>query len=209
MSITIYLIIANVLFSYYTWQNPSAYHKYIFNPYHTIRENQWYRLITSGFMHADWGHLAFNMFTLYFFGDIVQYVCNAHLGSMGNLAYIGFYLVALIVSDLPTLQKHKDHVMYNSLGASGAVSAVVFFSIMFQPMQKLYLMFIPIGIPGFIFGFFYLLYSYYQGKRGADHINHDAHLYGALSGILFAIIIDPLVIGRFFQQVHLFAGNIF
>lgn len=164
------------------------------NPYSTDQRREYWRFITSGFIHNDYMHLFFNMFTLYFFGGIVE-------STLGGVLFIILYLVGIIISDVPTFLKNRKNPYYNSLGASGGVSAVVFASILFYPMNPLYLMFIPIGIPGFIFGAIYMLYSYYQAERGGDNINHDAHLYGALFGILFAIIAVPGSLVHFFEQV--------
>ena len=111
------------------------------------------------------------------------------------------YLAGIVASDVPTYLKHRNSPHYNSLGASGGVSAVVFSSILFAPLNPLNLMFIPIDIPGFIFGGLYMFYSYYQANRGGDNINHDAHLYGALFGIVFSVIVVPGALVNFVQQV--------
>jgi membrane associated rhomboid family serine protease len=141
------------------------------------------------------------MITLYFFGRNMEYVLNYYFEGVGMIYYLALYFVGMAVADIPTVFKYRDHPNYNSLGASGAVSAVLFASILFNPTNKIYLFFIPVGIPGYIFGVLYLIYSYYQGRKMADNINHDAHLYGALFGIVFSILIQPSVIPHFFDQI--------
>jgi membrane associated rhomboid family serine protease len=194
LSLTVILIGLTVIASLYAWSNPTVLKNWMMNPYSTDQRREYWRFITSGFIHNDYMHLFFNMFTLYFFGGIVE-------STLGGVLFIILYLVGIIISDVPTFLKNRKNPYYNSLGASGGVSAVVFASILFYPMNPLYLMFIPIGIPGFIFGAIYMLYSYYQAERGGDNINHDAHLYGALFGILFAIIAVPGSLVHFFEQV--------
>jgi len=126
-------------------------------------------------------------------------------GGEGTILFIVFYILGIIISDVPSYIKYKDLPAYNSLGASGGGSAIVFSSIMFFPLDPIYIMFIPIGIPGFILGALYIIYSYYQGKRMGDNINHDAHLWGALFGVAFTIILVPGVVPSFFEQVLSFS----
>ena len=114
---------------------------------------------------------------------------------------LSMYLLGIIVSDIPTFLKYQDVPNYNALGASGGVAAVVFSSILFDPLNPIYLMFIPIGIPGFVLGILYLVYSYYQGKRMADNINHDSHLFGAIFGLIFTVVLRPGVIVSFIEQI--------
>jgi membrane associated rhomboid family serine protease len=186
----------------YAWNRQEKLYAWMLNPYAVIHRGQYYRILTSGFIHHDWVHLIFNMITLYFFGRNMEYVFIFLFGGgKGIFYYLVLYFLGMVVADVPSLLKHKDNPNYNSLGASGAVSAVLFASILFSPTNKIYLFFIPIGIPGFIFGALYLIYSYYQGKRMADNINHDAHLYGALFGIIFSVVIRPAVLPGFFEQI--------
>lgn len=176
--------------------------KLIFHPYTVKREGQWYRFISSAFIHGDWMHLLFNMFTLYWFGQLIELgVLKRQFGQeTGAILYTMLFLIGVIVAHLPTYQKHKDSPHYRSLGASGGVSAVLFACIMFFPLEDICIYGI-LCIPGFIIGPLYLVYTYYRGKQGNDNINHDAHLYGALFGILFSLIIQPTVLGDFFRQV--------
>lgn len=201
MSITLIIVLVTVGISLAAWNNPALMSRWIMNPYQVANRGQYYRLITSGFLHADWGHLLFNMLALYSFGGFMEQVFGLLFGGNGSLYLIGFYLIGILVSDIPTFLKHRNNPGYNSLGASGGVSAVVFAAILFRPLSPIYLFFIPIGIPGFIFGALYLAYSYYEARRGYGNVNHDAHFYGALFGILFMIVVYPAVLGEFFKQV--------
>ena len=208
ISITIIIIIITVLISLSAFNNAEVYQKTLMNPFMIVRRKQYWRLITSGFIHGSYVHLGFNMFTFYFFGRLVEQVFIQLHGPAGGLVFVLFYLTALVISDLPTVWKHKDHVGYNSLGASGAVSAMVFASILYFPVEKIYL-FAVIGIPGFILGAFYILYSYYQGKNMSDNINHDAHLYGAIYGLAFGILVYPPSVPSFFEQITNYISGFF
>jgi membrane associated rhomboid family serine protease len=173
---------------------------YMMNPYKVQNRKQYYRFITSGFLHQNPGHLFLNMFSFYFFGRNMEYVFQAIFGELGNVYFIALYLLAIIVSDIPSYFKHKDNPGYNSLGASGAVAAIIFASIIFMPLENICL-FVVFCLPGFILGTAYLIYSYYQGRKANDNINHDAHLYGALFGAAFCIIMYPPSFGNFIEQL--------
>lgn len=201
MSVTLIIIIVTVGISFLAWNNPSLMDRWILNPYQVANRGQYYRLVTSGFLHADWGHLFFNMFSLYVFGGMIEQIFGTLFGTAGPVYLIGFYLVGILVSDIPSFLKHRNDPGYNSLGASGGVSSILFAAILFYPLIKLSLMFIPIGIPGFIFGGLYLAYSYYEAQRGRGTVNHDAHFYGALFGILFMIVVYPPVLPNFIEQI--------
>jgi len=203
MSTTLIIIIVTCIISIPAFNNHTRMYTWMFNPYQVVHRKQFYRLITSGFLHADYVHLIFNMLTLYFFGDAVEFYFN-QISSYGTILYVAFYLSAIVIADIPTLIKHKDNPNYNALGASGAVSAVVFSSILFNPMSDLCLYGI-LCLPGFIFGAIYIIYSYYQGKRQAGNINHDAHLFGALYGIVITVAIWPGVIPHFIDQLSTFS----
>lgn len=200
MSVTLAIIVITVLVSLYAWRNDSFLESTILNPQKVIKRGQWYRLLTSGFIHADMSHLLFNMFTLYFFGTLIERVFGVLFGAEGAIYLLFFYLVAIVVSDLPTLIRQRNNRNYNSLGASGGVSALLFGAIMFQPTEKIYLMAV-IGIPGFIFGALYMAYSFYESRRGRGNINHDAHLYGAVFGIIVVILLYPPVVSTFVQEI--------
>jgi len=206
VSQTLILIIIIGIVSYIAWRQPYRMQQWILNPYRTFHNKEYHRFITSGFIHANWGHLLFNLFTLYFFGRNVEYTLINLLGPVkGIISFWIFFIMAVIVADLPSFFKYRNFPNYNSLGASGGVAAFVFSSIVFYPLQPIYIMFIPIGIPGFILGALYLVYSYYQGKQLGDNINHDAHLFGALFGVLFTVILFPQSLRMFIDQISSFS----
>jgi len=198
---TTYILIAlSVIASIYAWNRTEKLYKWMLNPYAVIHRRQYYRIITSGFIHNDWVHLIFNMITLYFFGSNMEYVFVYLYGTTGIFYFLILYFLGMFIADIPSIIKHRGNPNYNSLGASGAVSAVLFASILFNPTNKICL-YLALCMPGYIFGALYIIYSYYSGRRMADNINHDAHLYGALFGIVFSIFIRPSVISSFFEQI--------
>jgi membrane associated rhomboid family serine protease len=170
------------------------------------RNGQWYRLLTSGFLHADWSHLLFNMFAFYSFAPIVLGTLAEGYGTGAGLGlFLLLYLGGIVVSDLPTYFKHRDDRDYRSLGASGGVAAVLFASILLFPVNKngggIIIFPLPFPIQPFIFGVLYLAYSWYMARRRADNVNHDAHFYGALFGVLLMVALVPGALAHFFQQV--------
>jgi membrane associated rhomboid family serine protease len=202
MSLTLIFVIITVIASLYAWNNNNVLQSWMLNPYSVKRRNEYYRFITSGLIHNDYMHLFFNMFALYSFGNIVEEHFSYQFPGYGPILFAALYILGIIVSDIPTYLKHQNQPHYNSLGASGGVSSIVFAFILLYPMMPLSLMFIPIPLPGFVFGGLYMFYSYYQAKRGGDNINHDAHIYGALFGIVFTVIIIPTAIANFIEQVR-------
>ncbi len=196
------LIGVTVLTTLYAWQNENIFNRWIFSPRQVRENNEWYRLLTSGFIHANWAHLLFNMITLYFFGDTVIYAFQVYSGN-GVVLYLVMYLTAIIISELPSYFRHKENRYYRSLGASGGVSAVIFAYILFFPTNMLYLFGI-VPIPGFLLGILFIIYSYYQGKQMGGRVNHDAHLYGALYGLIFAVVLAPGAVTGFFEQIRNF-----
>lgn len=204
MSVTLIIIAITVLISLRALNSGELLQKWMMNPYMVFHRNQYWRLITSGFIHGSFIHLGFNMFTFYFFGRAVEMEFAKKFGPTGIGIFILFYISAIIISDLPGAWKKKDQINYNSLGASGAVSAMVFASIIYYPLRNIYL-FAAIPIPGFLLGIVYIVYSYFQGKNMSDNINHEAHLYGAVYGIVFAILIDPSSALGFVQQISTFS----
>lgn len=189
--------------SAYAWSNPEVLDKGMLDPYLMSRRNdQWYRFISSGFLHADWGHLLFNMFTFYSFGGVVLTHFGQQFGSStGTMLFLLLYLGGIVVSDLPTYFRHRQDRNYRSLGASGGVSSVLFAAVLFYPTAGIRMFPLPMAIPGFIWAGLYLLYSYYMGRRRGDNINHDAHFYGALYGVVLTLVLVPDAAPIFWQQV--------
>lgn len=181
--VTIVIIAINVIVSLKGFNDFSFFEKYKFNT-GAVRRGEQIRVLTSGFLHVDMSHLLFNMLTLYFFAGIVI----AHLGSIN---FVIIYLGSLILGNLLSFYFHKDEYHYTAVGASGAVSGILYAAILLQPGMSLIMFFIPIPIPAYIFGIGYLLYSIYGMKNKRDNIGHDAHFGGAVGGYLLAIFMSP------------------
>lgn len=211
MSITVIIIIITALVSIAGFRSEKVINDLIFYPPAITQNNQYYRFITCGFIHADIGHLFFNMYAFYLFGDGqtktgTENIFSAVFGDYGKLFYIIMYVSALIVCLIPGFRKNKN---IPSLGASGAVSAVVFAYILFNPLQGVGLIFIPVFIPGFLFGIIYLVVSWLLDKRGKGRINHSAHIWGAVFGVIFFIVASKLfsnypVLDHFVESVKNF-----
>lgn len=196
------IIIVTVGMSLYAWSNQSVFQGWMMNPRAIDRNREYHRFITSGFIHADYMHLFFNMFTLYSFGGIIEQLFIQKFDNdpkIGSVAYVIFYVVAIIVADLSTFFKHRKDSNYNSLGASGAVSAVIFGAILFFPTGQVAVFFIP--MPAFIFAILYLAYTYYEMRRGNGYINHSAHWWGAVFGISVMIFMFPQVVPHFINEI--------
>lgn len=193
LSITLIIIIVTCLVSFGGFSNQRIINDLIFYPPAITKQNQWYRFFTCGLIHADWAHLAFNMISLYLFGDFVEKGFAEVFGDKGKILYLLMYVLALFVSLLPTFAKHKNDYYYRSLGASGAVSAVIFAGILLEPRNRIGLFFIPPVIPGYVFGPLYLLASSYFEKKSRDNINHSAHIWGALFGVAFLIVMGYIL----------------
>ena len=184
--------------------------KLIFYPPAVSEHQQYYRFISCGFIHADIPHLLFNMFSFFVFSEaLVEPKFNEYFGVYGKFAFLAMYLLAMIVCLLPTYFKNKHNEYYRSLGASGAVSAVIFAGLLISPLSLIGLFIIPPIIPGFIFGPIYLLLSYYLDKRQSDNINHSAHIWGALFGVVFIIVSTKLfstvdIWGDFVESVQFY-----
>ncbi len=200
MIINFLIIALTVLVSLYAWSNRELFDKLKLNPYMVVHRKEYFRVLGHGFLHADYTHLIFNMITLYFFGGIVEQVF-IELFPLGKMLFILFYLLAIIVSSLPSIIKNRNNAYYNSIGASGAVSAVLFASILFVPNNEILMLPIPFPIPAYIFGVLYLLVSFYLSKKNMDNIGHDAHIAGALFGIIFPILLKPSILDFFINSV--------
>ena len=203
MPLVTYGIIAiTALISIMAFSNQQLLERMMFYPYGILRNKSYGRFISHGFIHANWGHLLFNMITLFFFGGSVEFYFMDHYGATtGRIIYLLLYTVAIVVSSIPAYVKHKQNSYYRSLGASGAVSAVLFASILIHPLSTLFIIPIPIPIPAWLFGPLYLLYSYYMAKRGSDNIGHDAHFMGAVFGLAAIILLIPSTFSHFLEQI--------
>lgn len=189
--VTFYIVAANVLVSLVAlYLYPPMIEAGYLKPYRTVREKTWYELLTSGFLHANVGHLFVNMFTLYFFGPVMEI-------ELGGGYFLGLYLTGLIAAGIPSVIKFKDDPNYATLGASGAVGSVLFAFIFLYPLDKIYLILIPIPIPAFVFAIFYLIYSIYASKQQRGKINHEAHIAGALWGVIYLVLFVPNMIDHF------------
>lgn len=199
-TVLIFIIAATVIVSARAFQDRSLFYKLMFNAFQVVHRKEYFRLLSHGIVHGDWMHLLVNMFVLFSFGNNLVLYFEHYLGINGNIGLIVFYILALPVSSIFSMIKEKDNSMYNAVGASGAVSAVVFACIFFDPWNLLYF-FGVIPIPGILFGVGYLYYSYRMGKQNNDNIGHDAHFWGALFGFSFPIIIQPKSILIFIDQL--------
>ena len=189
--ITLIILAITCLVSAIALTNNELQNKLLFYPYGVETNRELYRYFTSGLVHGSWLHLGINMYVLFMFGQTVEKYYGFHFGSIGPYLYLLMYLGSLLISDIPTFFKHRNNPVYRSLGASGAVSGVVFSFILFDPNQSLMFIFLPIPIKAWILGILYLIYSVWAGKRQMDNINHDAHLYGALFGLTFTLALKP------------------
>lgn len=205
-NVTTLIIVITVGVSLYAFERRDIMNKLIFNAYVINVRKQWYRFISHGFIHADYMHLAVNMFVLFGFGRVAESYFTENFGPMGIVGYILLYISAIGIASISSYVKYKNNPNYNSLGASGATSAVLYASILINPWGQLYIYFIP--LPGIVFGVIYLVYSSYMGRRGGDYINHDAHIYGAIFGFLYPILIQPQLALDFLQKLVSGISNI-
>ncbi|QTD38589.1 rhomboid family intramembrane serine protease [Polaribacter batillariae] len=196
-SAVLFIIIANVLVSMKGFNDYSFLDTYKFQV-SRILSGEKVRMFTSGFLHVDWMHLAFNMYALYLFGGIVS-------GVLKTPNFLIIYFGSLLTGSLYSLLYHKKEPYYSAVGASGAVSGVIYSSILLYPDMSLYLFFIPIPIPGYIFGIAYLLYSIYGMKKNLGNVGHAAHLGGAMGGFAITLILVPSLISTNTLMVILLA----
>ena len=181
--------------SLFTLFHDENLHKmFMLHPWSVVRERRYYTLVTSGLIHGDIGHLAFNMIAFYFFAFPLERL-------MGHWQFLLLYAVSLVLSDIPTVIRKRDDPSYFSLGSSGAVTAAVFSYMVYNPTASIYVMFIPIGIPAPIFAVGYIAFSFYAARERRSHINHEAHLWGAISGLLLTLILDMRAYGNVLELV--------
>lgn len=200
---TLVLIAVTCLVSFAAFGNPRLLDALIFWPPAVTRKHDYSRFLSYGFVHGDFKHLLFNMITLYFFGRVIEGFVNSELGPFG---FGLFYLLGLIASILPTYFQHRNDENYRSLGASGAVSAVLFAFILFQPWAMIYVFFLP--LPAIVYAVLYVGYTIWANRRGGDRINHSAHLWGAAYGVAFVLVLKPEVLSLFMERLMhpVFAG---
>jgi len=203
MSVTLIIIIFTCLVSYQAFKSPELFHKLKHWPYAETHEKQYYRLISSGFVHGSWIHLLINMFVFYQFGEIVEQIFIINFGQIaGTVNFLFLFLATIVFADIPTLLKHRDNPAYAAVGASGGVSGIVFVYILFEPWKMLYLYAI-IPIPGIVAGLLYLGYSSWASKNSQDNIDHDAHFFGALVGIAIALLLKPAFALVFIEKIQI------
>jgi membrane associated rhomboid family serine protease len=192
--ITIIIIAITCIVSYMAWQNPSLQEKLLYYPYGIKNDpKQWYRIVTNGFVHADMPHLGFNMFSFFMFGRQLEEQV------FGPLLFLLFYVSAIIASCLFNYFKHQNNRSYRALGASGAVTAMIFSYILFAPWADIYIYFIK--LPAIVFAGLYVGYSFYMSKKQIDNVGHDVHLWGALYGLLFTLACFPNSWGNFLNNI--------
>lgn len=219
LSLNTTIVAINVLLSLVAFSNQGLMSKLMFNAYLVKHNKEYYRVITHAFIHGDFMHLLFNMYVLWSFGGLIEriftepemfYMLFPGLEfwgtSMGFLYYVLLYVGGIIFATLPSLRKHGDNPNYNSLGASGAVSAVVLAAILLLPTMDIYIFFIPIGIPAFVVGAAYLGYEYYMSKNSQGRIAHDAHYFGAVYGLILLLVLRPYFGLRFLELIGSYIG---
>jgi len=201
-TITISIIVLTTLISLTAINNPRIMDDLIFWPPAISMRNQYYRFFTCGLIHADYIHLLFNMVTLYSFGRALEVMYRGELG-LQHYYYLILYVSAIIVANIPTYLKRRDDYNYRSLGASGAVCAVMFAFIMIDPWETLYLFGSrALGVPALLYAILFLAYTIYMARKGGDNVNHDAHLWGSIFGIVFTIALHPDVVNTFINQMR-------
>lgn len=202
MTITLFIIILTGVISYLSFQNDDLMEKLIHRPYVEAQDKQLYRLVTAGFLHADWTHLLINLYVFYSFGGYVESWYKYQFGVLkGGVLFALMYLLSMVLANLVTFQKHRSNAMFASVGASGAIAGVLFAFILFEPWNMLLLFFI-VPIPAFLFAILYLIYSHYASRNAYhERIDHDAHLFGALTGMAFTILVKPSLVSEFIQKL--------
>jgi membrane associated rhomboid family serine protease len=192
--ITYAIIAFTALTSFIAFSNADTVNKLIFYPYEIKEKKEWFRFISHGLIHADFTHLLFNMLTLYFFGQFAEMIFDRTM-------YLVFYITALVVASIPDYLKEKDNPNYRSLGASGAVAAVLAATVILSPWATIYIKFI-IPIPAILYLVLYIGYSVYMAKKGGDNIGHSAHLWGTIYGVVFMLIFKTELFKRFIEQLQ-------
>jgi membrane associated rhomboid family serine protease len=199
--ITLLLLGASAVLSVLAFGNQKLFSDLLFEPFVMKARGQWHRFITHAFIHANWPHLAVNMFVLFGFGQHVEQALWFYAPAAPALAFTTLYLGGILFSSLPAYRRHIHDPNYRAVGASGAVSAILFAYILMTPTNTIRFLFIPAPIPAWVFGGLYLVYSWYMDRRGQDNVAHDAHFYGAVFGLVFMIVLDPGIVAAFITQI--------
>jgi membrane associated rhomboid family serine protease len=197
LGLTIILLGITVVLSWSAFTNERLFEALLFDPYRIRTANEWYRFFTHALLHSDVPHLVVNMFVLFAFGRNVELLYHSLVGSNATWAFLGLYVGGALFSSLPAMLKYGSTPGYRAVGASGAVSAVLFAQILLLPFAPVRVMLVPIDLPSWVFGALYLFYSWYMDKRGGDNVAHDAHLHGALFGMAFTAFLAPDALFRF------------
>ncbi len=200
MTITLILVIATVAISIPAFSNQELFYKLDLQPYMIQARKEYHRFITHAFLHADWGHLGINMYVLFTFGRLVEDGFSYHFGDRWMLYFSMLYLGGILFSTLPGFSRNKNNPSYHAVGASGAVSAIVYSFILMEPFQPLGLIIFPfLKLPAFVFGLLYLAAEVYLDRQGGSRIAHSAHYFGGIFGLIFTFILKPDFLFRIFQ----------
>jgi len=195
------IVVITSLISVFAFSNHRVVEELSLKPVLVYHRFHIHRIFTHSFIHADWVHLIVNMYVLYIFGEVCMNNFSLYFGEKAGLYFLELYFFSLAFSSVYSIIKYKNNPNYSAVGASGAVMAVVFTTIFFDPWNKLWFFGI-VPVPGIVFGLLYLGYSVYMGKKNTDNIGHDAHFFGALFGLIFPVIVEP-------QLLNLFADKLF
>lgn len=201
MYITFLIIFITGVTSYLAFSNRETFYNLKFNAYLIHHNRQYYRFFSYGLIHVDWMHLLINMFVLFSFGTAVESSFSEHFGNLANLYFVLLYMGGIVFSTVAAYLKHKNNDYYNAVGASGAVSAILFSAIIMRPEMSVMFIFLPIPIPSYVFGALYLIYSAYMAKQANDNIGHDAHFWGAVFGLVFTILLNPSFVTNFLEYI--------
>jgi membrane associated rhomboid family serine protease len=201
IQITQILTIAIFIISVWAFNRKDIFNKFLYSPYLVWRNKEWYRLLSAAFLHANWVHLLINLFVLWEFGSFLEQAYQPVFGSGGSKVFLAFlFLGGVIVANLPALYKRKNDMYFRSIGASGGVSAVLFSYILINPWSKLYLYFV-LPLYSIVVGILFLVYSWWASKNKQDHIDHQAHFWGSIFGIIFTILVYPESLTIFWNQI--------
>ena len=202
--ITILIVILSILISVAAFRREELFYKLDLSPTRIVHQKEYYRIFTHAFLHADYFHLGINMLVLYSFGRYVEQIFSqlesAGLIFSGPFFYILLYVIGIVLASVSTISRHRNNESYSAVGASGAVSAIVFSYIFFAPLEKIYF-YMVLPIPGILFGVLYLGYSSYMSRRKSDNINHSAHFWGAVVGFVFPILLEPSLFMVFLDKL--------